>query len=191
MLNLKSIVFGAAIVFAGSVTLSSCGKKGPSAEELAKIAADSTAKADSMARVAAEEAAKKAADSLAALKVTDLLAGNADLSSLVAAVGTAGLTETLKGGAFTVFAPKNDVLAAAKLPTDAKKLADVLKLHVVVGALKSADLTDGKELETAAGKKLKVTVKDGVVTVGGVKVVTPDAASNGNGVVHVIEGVIK
>ena len=193
MLNLKSFVFGVAIVFAGSVTLSSCGDGGKAAAE--KAAGDSTRMADSMARVEVE--AKRVIDSIAALPKTiaEVAGANADLSSLVAALGTAELVETFKGqGAYTVFAPNNAAFEAAKavvekVSKDKAKLGSVLKFHVVDGSLKAADLTDGKELTTLNGEKLKVSVKDGKVMVGGATVVAADVMAS-NGTVHVVDKVL-
>ncbi|MBZ0290177.1 MAG: fasciclin domain-containing protein, partial [Anaerolineae bacterium] len=43
----------------------------------------------------------------------EVIAGNADLSTLASLVETAGLTETLAGeGPFTVYAPSNEAFAA-------------------------------------------------------------------------------
>jgi len=193
MFNLKSIVFGAAVVFTTSVVLTSCGDGGKAAAEKAK--ADSVRVADSIAMV--EAAAKATADSIAALPKTiaEVATANADLSSLVTALGTAELVETFKGaGAFTVFAPNNAAFEAAKatvekVSKDKAKLASVLKFHVVEGSLKAADLTDGKELVTLNGEKLKVSVKEGKVMVNGAEVVAADVAAS-NGTVHVINAVL-
>jgi uncharacterized surface protein with fasciclin (FAS1) repeats len=127
--------------------------------------------------------------------ISEVATANADLSSLVGALTTAELVETLKGGAFTVFAPNNAAFEAVKpavekVSKDKMKLASVLKFHVVEGALKAADLTDGKELTTLQGEKLKVMVgKDGKVMVGGAEVVAADVAAS-NGVIHVINKVL-
>ncbi len=194
MFNLKSIVLGAAVVFATSITLSSCGDKEKAAKE--KAMADSVRVADSMAMV--EAAAKATADSIAAAapkSISEVAGANADLSSLVGALTTAELVETFKGaGAFTVFAPNNAAFEAVKaavekVSKDKAKLTSVLKFHVVEGSLKAADLTDGKELVTLQGEKLKVTVKDGKVMVGGAEVVAADVATS-NGTVHVINKVL-
>ena len=78
---------------------------------------------------------------------------NPELSTLVAAVGAAGLVDTLNGeGPFTIFAPANSAFAkvpAADLdalladPTGA--LTDVLTLHVVAGeSLSSTDARRGR-----------------------------------------------
>jgi len=60
---------------------------------------------------------------------------------------------------------------------------------VVSGKMKAADLKDGQELTTVEGGKLKVTVNDGKVIVGGAKVATADTNVS-NGVIHVIDKVL-
>lgn len=123
--------------------------------------------------------------------------GNAQLSTLVKAVGAAGLVETLQGeGPFTVFAPTNDAFASIQdtvdtllMPENKGDLKSVLTYHVVRGELKAADLTDGQELETVNGEKLTVSVNGDTVKVGDATVVTPDVDVS-NGVVHVIDQVL-
>jgi len=53
----------------------------------------------------------------------------------------------------------------------------------------AADLKDGQELTTVEGSKLKVTVTDGMVTVGNAKVIAADIVAS-NGVIHVIDKVL-
>jgi len=123
---------------------------------------------------------------------------SSDHTTLVAAVTAAGLVETLSGtGPFTVFAPTNEAFAALPagtvdgllMPEKKADLTKVLTYHVVAGAYKAADLTDGMELTTVQGGKLKVSIKDGVVMVGGAQVTAADAISS-NGVTHVINKVL-
>nr|MBC7612784.1 fasciclin domain-containing protein [Pseudopedobacter sp.] len=124
--------------------------------------------------------------------------GSSDHTTLVAAVKAAGLVETLSGtGPFTVFAPTNEAFASLPAgtvdnllkPEMKGDLTKVLTYHVVAGALKAADLTDGMELTTVEGAKLKVSVKNGVVMVGDAKVTIADIISS-NGVTHVIDKVL-
>ncbi len=124
--------------------------------------------------------------------------GSTDHTTLVAAVKQAGLVETLSGaGPFTVFAPTNEAFAkipAATLeslmkPEMKADLTKILTYHVVAGALKAGDLTDGQELTTVQGQKLKVSVKDGKVMINGANVTIADVISS-NGVTHVIDGVL-
>jgi uncharacterized surface protein with fasciclin (FAS1) repeats len=121
-----------------------------------------------------------------------------DLSTLVTAVSTAKLVDTLQGkGPFTVFAPTNaafDNLGDEQVqsllePENRDQLTKVLTYHVVPGTLAAADLSDGQKLETVAGETLSVKVDGDTVTVGGATVVQPDVEAS-NGVVHVIDGVL-
>lgn len=130
--------------------------------------------------------------------VVDIAVGSPDHSTLVAAVTAAGLAETLSGtGPFTVFAPTNAAFAALPAgtlddllkPENKAKLASILTFHVVAGAVKSTDLTDGMKAKTVNGEEVTINVKEGKVTVNGANVTTADLVA-GNGVVHVIDAVI-
>jgi len=120
-----------------------------------------------------------------------------DAKTLAAAVKAAGLVETLQGkGPFTVFAPTDEAFSAIQSevdkllkPESKAKLSKILTYHVVSGKMEAADLEDGQELTTVEGGKLKVTVKDGNVTVGGAKVAAADITAS-NGVIHVIDKVL-
>jgi uncharacterized surface protein with fasciclin (FAS1) repeats len=120
-----------------------------------------------------------------------------DAKTLAAAVKAAGLVETLQGkGPFTVFAPTDAAFAAIQSevdkllkPESKAALSKILTYHVVSGKTKAADLKDGQELTTVQGGKLKVTLKDGKVTVGGAHVTSADIAAS-NGVIHVIDKVL-
>ena len=130
--------------------------------------------------------------------VVDIAVGSPDHTTLVAAVTAAGLVETLQGaGPFTVFAPTNAAFAALPAGTvegllkPAKKaaLTGILTYHVVAGAVKAADLKDGQKVKTLQGEELIVSIKEGKVKINGANVVAADLES-GNGVVHVIDGVL-
>lgn len=123
----------------------------------------------------------------------------ASLSTLVTAVSAAELVTTLQGeGPFTVFAPTNDAfdgLPAGTLetllePANQADLEAVLTYHVVPGEYTAADLEDGMMLTTVNGESLEIGVSAAGVTVNGdAMVMTPDVVT-GNGVVHVIDGVL-
>lgn len=130
--------------------------------------------------------------------VVALAQATPDLSTLVKAVGAAGLVETLQGdGPFTVFAPTNaafEALPAGTLdsllePANKQQLTDILTYHVVPGELMAADLKDGQKLKTVQGDDLTVEVDGDTVTVNGAKVTMPDVDAS-NGVVHVIDQVL-
>ena len=121
-----------------------------------------------------------------------------DLSTLVKAVGAAGLVETLQGDdPYTVFAPTNEAFEAlppaelARLlkPANKAELADILTYHVAEGDVKAADLTDGQKIDTVEGGQLTVSIDGDTVKINGAKVVTPDVATS-NGTVHVIDTVL-
>jgi uncharacterized surface protein with fasciclin (FAS1) repeats len=91
--------------------------------------------------------------------IAAVAAGNADLTTLVAALKAGDLVSTLEGaGPFTVFAPTNAAFADIQStvdtllkPENKTQLQDVLKYHVVPGTYMAADLKDGQELTTAEG----------------------------------------
>lgn len=116
--------------------------------------------------------------------------------TLATALEAAGLVATLQGaGPFTVFAPTDE--AFAKLPAgtveallkDKEKLTKILTYHVVAGEVTSGQVVGLTEAETVAGIKAPIKVKDGMVWVGGAKVVTADVQAS-NGVIHVIDTVM-
>lgn len=186
----KSIIL-VAIFAAFAFIVTSCGDGGKAAKE--KATQDSIRVADSTARV------KFVADSIAALpkSIAETAVNTPNLSTLVAALTAGELVEVFKGTeAYTVFAPTNDAFAAVQSTVDMllkaenkSKLQNVLKYHVVAGTVKAADLKDGQELTTLQGEKIKVSLKDGKVYVGGAEVTNPDVAVT-NGVVHMTNKVL-
>lgn len=129
--------------------------------------------------------------------IVELAVATESLSTLVAAVQAAGLVETLSGeGPFTVFAPTNDAFAALPegtletllKPENKDQLISILTYHVVSGAIKSTDLSDGQKAATVQGQEITVDLSDGV-KINGATVVGPDVEAT-NGIVHVIDTVI-
>jgi uncharacterized surface protein with fasciclin (FAS1) repeats len=118
--------------------------------------------------------------------------------TLAAALGAAGLVETLKGaGPFTVFAPTD--AAFAKLPAgtvemllkpeNKAKLTAILTYHVVAGKVMAADVVKVTSAKTVQGGAVAVKVTNGKVTIDAANVVTTDIAAS-NGVIHVIDTVL-
>ena len=129
--------------------------------------------------------------------IVAIASANPDFSTLVAAVGAAGLVETLQGpGPFTVFAPTNEAFAALPeglvdallLPENQAVLTQILTYHVVSGQVLAADVTAG-EVPSVEGSPITVTTDDGVVLNGSANVVATDVLAS-NGVIHVIDAVI-
>jgi uncharacterized surface protein with fasciclin (FAS1) repeats len=130
--------------------------------------------------------------------IVDTAVAAGSFKTLVAAVGAAGLAETLKGpGPFTVFAPSDE--AFSKLPPgtvetllkpeNKAKLTKILTLHVLSGKVLSHDIA-GKQLspKSVNGETLHVDGTHGV-TVNGAHVVSADIDCS-NGVIHVIDKVL-
>jgi uncharacterized surface protein with fasciclin (FAS1) repeats len=193
MKNTKSFLI-VALFGLFAVAITSCEDK--AAKEKARIE-DSIRVADSIAQVAAEE--KRKSDSIAALPkpIAQFVMATPNLSTLLAALQAGELADAFNGSdAFTLFAPTNDAFAAVQSTVDMllkaenkSKLQNVLKYHAVAGTFKAADLKDGQELTTLQGEKLKVSIKDGKVLVGGAEVTNPDVAVS-NGVVHMTNKVV-
>jgi uncharacterized surface protein with fasciclin (FAS1) repeats len=131
--------------------------------------------------------------------VVEIAAGNADFSTLVAAVKAAGLAETLSGkGPFTVFAPTNaafeklpkGTVESLLKPENKDKLVAILTYHVVSAKVMAADAVKLDKAKTVNGAEFTISVKDGNVLLNdSAKVVKTDIVGS-NGVIHVIDTVI-
>jgi len=127
--------------------------------------------------------------------IIDSAAADGSLKTLLTALQTAGLTDTLKGeGPFTVFAPSD--AAFAKLPKDKLEallkdkdaLVKLLNAHIVAHKITSDDVTAGK-VKSVEGHDLKLDVTagikvDGIPTVGG-----GDIKAD-NGMIYVLDTVL-
>jgi len=132
---------------------------------------------------------------MAADPVATAASNNPLLSTLVTAVGEAGLGETLNTAKdITVFAPTNDAFAAMDKATLDKAMADpkgllttVLTNHVVEGRL-APDMLAG-EHKTLAGTTITVEGSGEDFTVGDAKVVCGNVQT-ANATVYIIDGVL-
>ena len=133
----------------------------------------------------------------AASTVVDIIVGSPDHTTLAAAVGAAGLVETLSGdGPFTVFAPTDaafallpEGLVATLLEDPTGQLTTILTHHVYAGSALSTDLYDGMMVPTIAGGELEVTIDSTGVYIDNAMVTVADIETS-NGVVHVIDAVL-
>jgi uncharacterized surface protein with fasciclin (FAS1) repeats len=130
--------------------------------------------------------------------LVDAVASNKNFKTLGAALGAAGLLDTLKGdGPFTVFAPTD--AAFAKLPEgtveellkpeNIDRLKAVLTYHVFAGKGTLADALKAEALPTVQGDTLQVAFTDGKVRVNEATLVDADIACS-NGLIHVIDSVL-
>jgi len=128
--------------------------------------------------------------------IVEVAQGNADFSTLVAAVTAAGLGDALSGeGPLTVFAPTNAAFEALPagllekllLPENKEVLTKILTYHVVAAKVMAVDVAAG-DVTTLEGSTFAVT------TEGGVKVNTANVTATdvpaSNGVIHVIDAVL-
>ena len=140
--------------------------------------------------------------------VADIVAGDENFSTLLAAVEAAGLTEALADpdATLTVFAPTNEAFEAAlealgltaeELLADTETLTSILTYHVLGEVVTSSDLAAAGSEQVPAttlnGAELVVVVgDDGSVTFadqGETMVIEADVEAS-NGVIHVIDGVL-
>lgn len=130
--------------------------------------------------------------------IVDTAVAAGTFNTLVAAVQTAGLVDTLKGdGPFTVFAPTDDAFAALPdgtvetllKPENKEQLQAILTYHVLAGKVMSGDIA-GKTLtpQTVNGQTISVDATNGV-KINDSNVVTADISAS-NGVIHVIDTVL-
>ena len=142
--------------------------------------------------------------------IVDIAVGSDVHSTLVAAVKSADLVNTLKSaGPFTVFAPVND--AFSKLPAgtvdfllkpeNKSTLTKILTYHVVAGNLDAAAVLEAikkgngtASLKTVSGGILTASLDNGKVKLtdekGGSAYVTITDLKGSNGVIHVIDAVV-
>ncbi len=130
--------------------------------------------------------------------IVDTAVAAGSFNTLVAAVGAAGLVDTLKSpGPFTVFAPTDAAFAALPAgtvetllkPENKDKLTAILTYHVIPGKVMAADLA-GKRINVATvnGETVHVDGTNGV-KVDKANVVSADVMAS-NGVIHVIDSVL-
>ena len=128
--------------------------------------------------------------------IVEVAQGNADFSTLVAAITAAGLGDALSGaGPFTVFAPTNAAFEALPagllekllLPENKEILAKILTYHVVAAKVMAADVAAG-DVTTLEGSAFAITTEGGV-KVNASNVTATDVAAS-NGVIHVIDAVL-
>jgi uncharacterized surface protein with fasciclin (FAS1) repeats len=158
-------------------------------------AADSSTVCDADAIVAAVQGGQSEGtlEGMADDPVATAASSNPVLTTLVTAVGAAGLGDTLNSAeALTVFAPTDCAFAAldeatlqAALDDPSGLLTQVLGLHVIVGErIASADLSG--DYETFTGETITI---DGTTVAGQAEIVVPDIQT-ANATVHLIDSVL-
>lgn len=130
--------------------------------------------------------------------ISDVVAADADLSTLQSALVKANLTATLSGpGPFTLFAPTNEGFTNAGFTSDVLNaistddLSNLLLYHVLPSSIPSDSVPDGPNAKVIAanGDSVFVTSNANGVFVNGVKVVEANIPAT-NGVIHKIGNVL-
>lgn len=138
--------------------------------------------------------------------VADIVVGSEDHTTLEQAIVAARMGDALMGkGPFTVFAPTDKAFAAlpegaladALKPENHDKLVRILGCHVVAARALAADVAkmiadDGgtRSVTTIGNCRLNLTMDGGMVKINDTVTVTAADLKAGNGVVHVINGVL-
>ncbi len=138
--------------------------------------------------------------------VADIVMASEDHTTLEQAVVAAEMGEALMGeGPFTVFAPTDAAFAAlpegvleeALMPENRDKLVQILGCHVVETRALAADVVQmiaddgGSHPVTTMGNcSLNLTLDGDMVKINDAVTVTAADLEAGNGVVHVIDGVL-
>ncbi|MEE6479268.1 hypothetical protein FKM82_012197 [Ascaphus truei] len=129
--------------------------------------------------------------------VMDVLKADNRFSMLVAAIQTAGLTETLnREGSFTVFAPTDDAFRALprgemnKLLGNAKELSNILKYHIGDEILVSGAVSQLVRLKSLQGEKLEASSRNSTLNINKEPVSEVDMMAT-NGVIHAINIVLQ
>ncbi|XP_068133530.1 transforming growth factor-beta-induced protein ig-h3 [Hyperolius riggenbachi] len=124
--------------------------------------------------------------------VMDVLKADNRFSMLVAAIQSAGLTETLnRDGTFTVFAPTDEAFRALpradlnKLLGNAKELSNLLKYHIGDEILVSGAVSQLVRLKSLHGERLEASSRNRTLHVNKKSVSEADMMAT-NGVVHAI-----
>lgn len=190
------------IILAGaaSLALAACGSPAEDTATTTTGTATDTMMADQMAN-----------DTAMSETIVQVAQGNPNFSTLVTAVQSAGLGDTLSGaGPFTVFAPTNaafeEVPQATRdellSPAGQEDLSNILTYHVVSGETNAAALTqaieaagaEGHTLTTVNGATLTATLEGGNVILtdeaGNEATVTQTDVDASNGVIHAIDAVL-
>lgn len=130
--------------------------------------------------------------------ITDVVVGNANFSTLEAAVIKANLQATLSGtGPFTVFAPDDAAFTASGITSAVlnsltpAQVSNILLYHTLGAKITAADVPAGPnaKVTTASGDSVFVTKNASGVYINGIKVNTADVSAD-NGVIHVIGRVL-
>lgn len=195
---MKKLVLAATVPL---ILLGACEAVENEADEAAGEATTTTAGTEQ----AGSDAPNASSSMDAELSIAENMAASSDLSTLNAAVESAGLAETLAGiGPYTLFAPTDAAFEGGDIDglieSGGPELVSLISNHLVPGVVTAEDLMnaveagDGStELATMTGATLTVTADgdDLVISSGDTEArVTRADLGQANGMVHVVDGVL-
>lgn len=130
--------------------------------------------------------------------IVENIADRPDMSVLISGIEAAELSASLTGpGPFTLLAPTDTAFSQAGIqisktrkPGPDKKMQGLIGYHLVSGFYRTDDLASGMELTTLEGRKVRVTVDNGIYRVNGVPITVKNIVAK-NGVIHVIDEVLS
>ncbi len=198
---LKKNLLSIAVVTA-ALSLAACNDKEAVVEPVEPAATTDVVVEPEVAPEAVAEAdATVTPDAMATQSISELAAGNENLTILTAALQAAGLDGMMmEAGEYTVFAPTDDAFAAVLTKLNVTKeellantdlLKSVLPYHVVPMVVKAADIPYDTAIETVNGQTIMIG-SDNVITdaSGNKATITATDMMATNGVVHVIDTVL-
>jgi len=91
-------------------------------------------------------------------------------------------------GPFTLFAPTNKAFDA--LSSGQKSNTDLILNHILTGMATERSLKVMTDVTCLSGRTISITEKNGQLTVDSIQILSSNIKAN-NGVIHIIDGVIK
>ena len=116
-------------------------------------------------------------------------------NTLLTAVETAGLSEALATGEYTVFAPSDEAFtklpagALDRLLADPEALANVLKYHLLDGRVMANEVVLINVAATSNGGQVTFSASESGAKINDANIVATDILAK-NGVIHVIDSVL-
>jgi uncharacterized surface protein with fasciclin (FAS1) repeats len=178
----RASVLAAASLAALAVGITGCG-------------GEETAAAEAPAQTMSTDTSMGETSSPAEMNIVETAVAAGQFKTLTSLLQQTGLDKTLgEDGPYTVFAPTDKAFAKVPKKTldalaNPEQLKAVLLYHVADGEVGAADVATMSSVATLNGASLPIKANDGVVRVGGAKVIQADVMTS-NGVIHVIDAVL-
>ena len=121
--------------------------------------------------------------------VVEKLKSNNQANHFAQALEDADLDTKLNGsGPFTLFAPSNEAFDA--LSSGQKLNSDLMLNHILTGMATERSLKAMSEVTCLSGRTVTINEENGQLSVGAIRILSSNIRAK-NGVIHIIDGVIK